>query len=349
MSPAEGSAGERESALLRASLAADAVAPLRVAESGAARVLVADDDGRTRELLAAVLGASGYDVEVVPDGHAAVERVARGGVDVALLDAVMPRLGGAEACRRIRALGDDFVPVALMFAKTDARSRVEALAIGADGYVCKPFEQTELLVVVASALQRKRARDQMKAIERELARATRYDALTEAHSFFHLHERLNLEFERAERHSEPLACCLVDVDRLKIHNEVGGRALGDEILRGVAEVVRGSIRDSDTVARYGGDELFVILPATHFAGSLVVASRIWRDIAARTFSSSGREASVTASVGVALFPSRDVRTRSSLLLALEAALLEAKRLGGDRVCVFQQEGFIYTPSGDARP
>src|SRR5690606_29071131 len=155
---------------------------------------------------------------------------------------------------------------------------------------------------------------------------------------------------RAERHSEPLACCVLDVDRLKVHNERGGRSLGDAVLRGVAEVIKGSIRDSDVVARYGGDEFFVMLPATHFAGSLVVASRIWRDVAARTFTSpqGSGGAQVTASLGVALFPSRDVRTKEALLQALEAALLEAKRRGGNRLCVFQQEGFIYTPSGDER-
>ena len=58
---------------------------------------------------------------------------------------------------------------------------------------------------------------------------------------------------------------------------------------------------------------------------------------------------MTASLGVALFPSRDVRTKDALLSALEAALLEAKRRGGNRLCVFQQEGFIYTPSGDDGP
>lgn len=311
-------------------------------------MLVADDDEHTRELIAETLRESGYEVETAPDGQAAVARVARGGIDVALLDAVMPRMSGVDACRTIRALGDGFVPVALVFATTDTKSRIAAVKIGADGYVCKPFEKTELLVFVSSALRRKRAHDRMKAMEAELARVSRFDALTDAHSFLHLHERLEAEFSRAERHSEPLACCLLDVDRLKVHNERGGRSLGDAVLRGVADVVKRSIRDSDMVARYGGDELFVMLPATHFAGSLVVASRIWRDVAAQRFSAPTGEATVTVSIGVALFPSRDVRTKDGLLLALESALFEAKRLGGNRLCVFQQEGFIYTPSGDER-
>ncbi|MBX3220071.1 MAG: diguanylate cyclase [Labilithrix sp.] len=350
----ESPSSERESTMLRAALHARVAArpsgPAVDEDEGTATVLVADDDPATLQLIASTLRASGYEVETAPDGQAAVERVARGGVDVVLLDAVMPRLSGFDACRTIRGLGDDFVPVALMFATTDPKSRVDALKIGADGYVCKPFEQTELLVCVSSALRTKRAHDRMKAAREKLERLRRYDALTDAHSFLYLHERLDAEFARAERHSEPLACCVLDVDRLKVHNERGGRSLGDAVLRGVAEVIKGSVRDSDAVARYGGDEFFVMLPATHFAGSLVVASRIWRDVAARSFAApqADGEARVTASVGVALFPSRDVRTKEALLHALESALLEAKRRGGNRLCVFQQEGFIYTPSGDER-
>lgn len=346
---------ERESTMLRAALAAHVAARSSVVSDDesseeTARVLVADDDPATLELIASTLRESGYEVETAPDGQAAVERVARGGIDVVLVDAVMPRMSGFDACRTIRGLGGDFVPVALVFAKTDAKSRVEALRIGADGYVCKPFEQTELLVCVSSALRIKRSHDRMKVAEERLTRLRRYDALTDAYSFRYLHERLDAEFTRAERHSEPLACCVLDIDGLKIQNEHGGRTLGDAVLRGVAEVVKGSIRDSDAVARYGGDEFFVMLPSTHFAGSLVVASRIWRDVSAKTFSSpqSSRVANVTVSAGVALFPSRDVRTKEALLRALELALLEAKRRGGDRLCVFQQEGFIYTPESDER-
>lgn len=344
---------ERESTMLRAALAPDlgSVQHIGAAQEAAptACVLVADDDVATRELIAATLRASGYEVETAIDGQAAVERVARGGIDVALLDAVMPRMSGFDACRTIRGLGGDFVPVALIFAKTDPKSRIEAVKIGADGYVCKPFEQTELLVTVSSALKIKRANDRLNQQKERLERLRRYDALTGAYSFLYLHERLEAEFTRADRHSEPLACAILDIDRLKVHNERGGRTLGDAVLKGVADVIKGCVRDADAVARYGGDELFVMLPSTHFAGSLVVASRIWREVAGRTFSAGGAEARVTASLGVALFPSRDVRTKEALLGALEAALLEAKRRGGNRLCVFQQEGFIYTPSGDERP
>lgn len=346
----------RDSTILRAAMAADVAGRASELvlddEENTPCVLVADDDATTRNLVAAVLRSSGYEVVTAADGQEAAARVARGGIDVALLDAVMPRVSGVDACRTIKSMqreGDTLVPVALVFAKTDTRSRIAALEIGADGYVCKPLEETELLLCVASALRVKRAHDRLRAAERRLATLRNEDELTGARSFAHLHERLDREFERAERHAEPLACCLLDIDRLKLQNERGGRSLGDAVLRGVVDVVRGSLRDSDVVARYGGDELFVMLPATHFAGSLVVAQRICRDVAASTFGGElgTTRANVTVSLGVALFPSRDVRTRGALLAALEAALREAKRRGGDQLCVFQQEGFLYAPQ--ARP
>jgi diguanylate cyclase (GGDEF)-like protein len=344
----------RESTMLRAAMAAHVAArSTRDLDEGerTARVLVADDDVATRNLIASTLRESGYEVETAADGVEAVERIARGGLDVVLLDAVMPRQSGVDACRTIKGVrrGDDFVPVALMFAKTDPKSRIEAVKIGADGYVCKPFEKTELLMCVASALKVKRAHDRTCEARAKLDRLRTFDELTGSRSFAYLHERLSQEFERAEKHAEPLACCVLDVDRLKVHNERGGRSFGDTVLRGVAEVIQGSVRDSDVLARYGGDEFFVMLPATHFAGSLVVATRIWRDVAAKAFTlADGSEARVTVSVGVALFPSRDVRTKDALLGALEAAVFEAKRRGGNRLCVFQQEGFIYTPSAEER-
>jgi len=176
-----------------------------------------------------------------------------------------------------------------------------------------------------------------------------HDEMTGLYNYRYLHTRLNEEFKRAERYHDPLACAFIDIDQLKTFNDSGTRVLGDHIIRSVAEVTRKCVRDVDVVARYGGDEFFVMLPATHFAGSLVVATRIWRDIAQRPFTTgSGEPAAVTASLGVALFPSRDVRTKDALLGALENALLEAKRRGGNRLCVFQQEGFIYTPSGEDR-
>ena len=141
---------------------------------------------------------------------------------------------------------------------------------------------------------------------------------------------------------------VIDIDRLQPHNEAGGRVRGDQVIRAVADVIRRGVREIDVVARFGGDEYLVVLPNTHFAGSVAVAERIWRDVSRRSLLPDvERPLPLSLSIGVSLFPSRDVRTKDALLRAADAALSYAKREGGNRICVHQQHGQLYTPaSGD---
>lgn len=308
-------------------------------------VVVADDDRITRELLAGMLRAHNFVVEAVEDGQAALERVARGGVDLVLLDILMPRLTGLEACRLLKGMtSDSFLPVVLVTVKTDTASRVEGLKIGADDYVCKPFDERELIARVEAMLRIKKLHDHVVQARAKLERLSVHDDQTGLYNYRYLHTRLSEEFKRAERYHDPLACIVIDIDRLQAMNDAGGRSLGDTVIKTVADVVRGSVREVDVVARFGGDEFLVVLPSTHFAGSVTVAERIWRQVGEQTFLvASGTAGPATLSVGVALFPSRDVRTKDALLRAADSALHQAKRDGGNRICVFQQDGYLYTP------
>jgi two-component system, cell cycle response regulator len=308
-------------------------------------IVVADDDRITREMLAGILRLHGFNVETVVDGQAAVERVGRGGVDLVLLDILMPRLSGLEACRLLKGMtSDNFLPVVLVTVKTDTASRVEGLRIGADDYVCKPFEERELIARVEAMLRIKKLHDHVAKARAKLEQLSVHDDLTGLYNYRYLHTRLSEEFKRAERYHDPLASIVVDIDRLQAINDGGGRPLGDQIIRAVADVVRRSVREVDVVARFGGDEFLVVLPSTHFAGSVTVAERIWREVGEKPFiSEATRSAKVTLSIGVALYPSRDVRTKDALLRAADTALHQAKRDGGNRICVFQQQGYLYTP------
>lgn len=320
------------------------VGPISRSVAGSTLV-VADDDRLTRELLAGMLRSHGFEVETVEDGQAAVERVGKGGVDLVLLDILMPRLSGLEACRLLKGMtSDSFLPVVLVTVKTDTASRVEGLRIGADDYVCKPFDERELIARVEAMLRIKKLHDHVVKARAKLEQLSVHDDLTGLYNYRYLHTRLSEEFKRAERYHDPLACIVIDIDRLEAVNDLGGRNAGDVVLKGLAEVVRRSVREVDVVARFGGDELLVVLPSTHFAGSVTVAERIWREASEKAFFADvGRPLRITLSVGVALYPSRDVRSKDALLRAADAALHQAKRDGGNRICVFQQHGYLYTP------
>ncbi len=308
-------------------------------------IVVADDDRLTRELVAGMLRTRGHEVEAVADGQAAVERVARGGVHLVLLDVIMPRLGGLEACRLLKGMtGGSFLPVVLVTVKTDSQSRVEGLRIGADDYVCKPFDENELMARVDAMLRIKRLHDHVAESRQRLEQLSIHDDLTGLFNYRHLQVRLGEEYKRAERHREALACMAVDIDRLQLHNEVGGRDYGDRVIRHVADTLRRGIREEDVLARFGGDEFLLVLPGLQFAGAVALAERLFRELSERPLSGEVvRARPVTVSAGVALFPSRDVRTRDALLRSADVALGVAKREGGGRVCVYQQEGQIYTP------
>jgi two-component system cell cycle response regulator len=312
-------------------------------------VVVADDDRLTRDLVAGMLRSRGYDVETVGDGQAAVERVARGGVHLVLLDVLMPRLGGLEACRLLKSMtSGSFLPVVLVTVKTDSASRVEGLRIGADDYVCKPFDESELVARVEAMLRIKRLHDHVAEAKARLEQLSIHDDLTGLYNYRYLHARLGEEFRRAERIQEPLACLAIDIDRLQLQNEKGGRDLGDRVIRQVADAIRRATREGDVVARFGGDEFLAILPGMHFAGATAVAQRIFTDVSERpALSEATRGHPISLSIGVSLFPARDIRTKDALLRAADTALGIAKREGGKRVCVHQQEGQIYVPIRDS--
>ena len=105
--------------------------------------------------------------------------------------------------------------------------------------------------------------------------------MTGLYNYRYLNTRLTEEFKRAERYHEPFACVVVDIDQLRLVNDSGGRPLGDAAIRFVADGIKRCVRDVDVVARYGGEEFLLVLPSTHFAGSVVVAERVWREVSGK--------------------------------------------------------------------
>jgi DNA-binding response OmpR family regulator len=143
--------------------------------SGEARVLVVDDERGVRTLLGAYLARAGFAVVEAENGLDALATLRRGGIDVALVDVMLPGIDGLEVVRRTRL--ESTVPIVLLTARGEESMRVAGLEVGADDYVVKPFSAPEVVARVRAQLRRMRGFDEQGAILRvgaiELDRAAR--------------------------------------------------------------------------------------------------------------------------------------------------------------------------------
>ncbi|MFN3395947.1 MAG: diguanylate cyclase [Thermodesulfovibrionales bacterium] len=157
------------------------------------------------------------------------------------------------------------------------------------------------------------------------------DGLTGLYNHRHFQERLSLEFNRLSRLSTSLSLLLIDIDHFKKINDTYGHPAGDEVLRGVAGVIRDTIRNIDIPARYGGEEFAVLLPDTKIDGAIKMAERLRSSILNRRFSFNEKEITVTVSTGIATSP-YDAKTKEELIERADEALYRAKQSGRNR-CV----------------
>ena len=142
-------------------------------------------------------------------------------------------------------------------------------------------------------------------------------------------EQLRAEAARFARGRETFSVLLIDVDDFKRVNDRWGHATGDEVLRAIAAAIRGSVREGDTVARYGGEELAVLLPDTPAEGAAAAGEKLRAAVAALAVEAAGEPLRVTVSVGAAeMEPGTDP---SRLVARADTALYRAKSLGKDRV------------------
>lgn len=299
-----------------------------------ARILIAEDDESLRQLLVRYLTSIGHAVEALPDGAAAVGRLAGGAaVDVVITDMLMPGSNGLDVMRAAQK-ADRYTEVIFLTGAPDLSTAVKALREGdAFDYIIKPFPNVEILrATVERAIERRTLRREVDRLRGELDRQANLDALTGAltrRAFFDQGER---EFARAARHREPLSLIMFDLDQFETINDQYGAAAGDAVLVRFAQVCREVLRTEDVLARYWADKFVCLLPVTDIASAETVAERIRATVAATPAAAGDQQIAMQASGGVTTRQDAD-RSLDTLLRRGERALREAKSRGGNRIAV----------------
>jgi len=160
--------------------------------------------------------------------------------------------------------------------------------------------------------------------------ATR-DPLTGLYNRRYLDEVFGHELARSDRDGRPLALVLIDLDHFKHLNDQYGHLAGDEVLRGVAGLLKAAVRESDLVFRFGGEELLLLMPAADQTDAWQRTEGLRQQVADTVFHTGQGPLQVTLSAGMAVWPAHG-NTLTTLLEAADKALYVAKRAGRNRVC-----------------
>ena len=167
-------------------------------------------------------------------------------------------------------------------------------------------------------------------------KASRFDSLTGLYNRQSFDETLEIEIKRGKRHGKELSILFLDLDDFKEVNDSFGHQAGDEVLKQVAKIVLNEKRSEDLAARYGGEEIVVILPETGKVASLVLGERIRKRVEEMRIDCKGHTVRLTISGGLASFPN-NAADAESLLKSADNALYRAKGSGKNCISFFSQD------------
>jgi diguanylate cyclase (GGDEF)-like protein len=295
--------------------------------AGTQKVLVADDDVVNRQVLAELLKPE-HTVLLAKNGEQTLERAARHLPDLILLDVMMPDMNGYDVLRRLRADAQT-AHITVIFISGLSRPEDEAngLKMGAADYISKPFNETVVMARVAMHLQMVRQR-------RMLEHLAHVDGLTELANRRRFDEVYEAEWQRSRRNGRPLSLALLDIDAFKQYYDFYGHPAGDRTLRAVARsAAAGLRRPADLAARYGGEELVLLLPDTEAAQAQQVVSAICCAIADLKIPHEASSVApvLTVSAGGATLNCDVPESSAELFTVADTLLYQAKKSGRNRV------------------
>lgn len=302
-------------------------------------VIFIDDDSNILDSLRNSLRhmRSDWDIELFEDPSKALRYLLsseRGAVVVC--DWMMPALDGSQICKQLaEARADNLIScfyVILLTGKSSTTDVVTALEFGADDFLSKPCDTSELIARIKVGIRVNRLEQGLRKANRDLRVIATTDLLTDLNNRRKAEDILGAELSRTVRGLQNLGAILIDLDHFKKINDTYGHDVGDMALKGAADALKEASRGYDSVSRWGGEEFLILCPHTDEHSIGVVAERGRQAIEAVVFElGNGDKVSLTASCGVYLALSGTSLSEREFIAGADRALYLAKENGRNRV------------------
>jgi len=309
-----------------------------------ARLLLVEDSAAQGSQTKSQLEHLGYEVRWVKSGIEALKWARQEPPDLIILDVVMEDIDGFAVCRWLKLHnGTRDIPIIMLTVKSEVEDRVHGLQVGADDYLPKPFSDRELEARIFAALRSKTTQAELIERNRQLESMLHHveslaitDPLTGLFNRRRFGDVLRREVAVTRRYKNSLALLMIDLDHFKLVNDRFGHDAGDEVLRAISAALNTGLREVDLAARYGGEEFAIIMPHTSKGNAVVVAQRVAQHIGALVHEFQGEKVSLTASMGIADVADLADANAENLVKAADIALYEAKRMGRNRIVLFDE-------------
>ncbi len=245
--------------------------------------------------------------------------------NMVLLDWMLPDLDGIDICRRTRANGAraPYIYFVMLTAKSRKQDLLIAMAAGADDYLAKPVDPSELRARIMAGKR-------ILELQQSLRFAATHDFLTNLLNRSEILAAIDRERSRSEREGKPTTIIMADIDHFKRINDSLGHAAGDEVLKEVGRRLRSDLRAYDVVGRYGGEEFLIVLPGCNLTTGARRADELRNLVAKDPIFTPFGTTTATISLGVTATSNRESAV-SDLLREADVCMYAAKKKGRNRV------------------
>lgn len=310
------------------------------------RLLLIDDDVIQSRRIQEKFSAAGYHIDSFTDHKLALDHAREhGDTDLMIISTQMADIDGIRLATQFKAIeAVRHVPIIMLVEEEDQHLMLKALELGVNDYLLTPVDFNEMFARVKTQIRRKKYQEALKSNYQESVSMAVTDGLTRLYNRHYLDTHLKNLTKQALETGRSLSVMMMDMDHFKSVNDTYGHAVGDEVLKGLANVIIQTIRSADLAARYGGEEFVVLMPDTDAARAYEASERIRRLVESTPFEVSHPESPLkkTISIGYATMNQND--TAESILRRADAALYEAKNAGRNKVFPTPEENYELPPS-----